>query len=257
VSGSENIRDFPYAKAVVEDACRGVHVGAGGAEPRQGGAGARDVQGSAADPAVPTAPPEESRVSTVPEESAFHGADPEVSARPHLNVGRVVLLGYMCSGKSTVGEALARRLEWSYLDFDVEIERREGATVQRIVAAAGEERFREMEAALTAEAARAERMVLAPGGGWVTRPEFLDALGAGTLAVWLQVSPEETVRRLRGDTVDRPFRDHPDPAGLIAEMLAERIPLYERADLSIPADTRTPESIAYEIEVLVRTRNAL
>lgn len=171
-------------------------------------------------------------------------------------VRRVVLLGYMASGKSTVGEALARRLEWSYLDFDVEIERREGATVQQIIAAAGEEHFRRLEAALTAEAAGADRLVLAPGGGWVTRPEFLDALGMETLAVWLRVSPEETVRRLRSDTIDRPFKDHPDPVGMVTEMIVERLPLYERADLTVPADARSPESIAFEIEQLVRLRNA-
>lgn len=188
-------------------------------------------------------------------QDAFHGADPELAPRPRPAVARVVLLGYMASGKSTVGEALARRLEWDYLDFDVEIERREGAAVRDIIDAAGEEHFRELEGALTAEAAEAGRLVLAPGGGWVTRPEFLDALGPGTLAVWLQVSPEETVRRLREDSIDRPFKDHPDPAGVIAEMLAERIPLYERADLNIPADARSPESIAFEIETLVRMRN--
>ena len=174
-----------------------------------------------------------------------------------LAVARVVLLGYMCSGKSTVGEALARRLEWDYLDFDVEIEHREGAAVRDIIDAAGEEHFRELEAALTMEASEAERLVLAPGGGWVTRPEFLDALGPGTLAVWLQVSPEETVRRLREDNVDRPFRDHPDPVGVITEMLTERIPLYERADLNVPADSRSPEAIAFEIEQIVRTRNGV
>lgn len=194
-------------------------------------------------------------MSTAAEDPAFHGADPELAPRPRRAVGRVVLLGYMASGKSTVGEALARRLEWDYLDFDVEIERREGATVRDIIDAAGEEHFRALEGALTAEAAAADRVVLAPGGGWVTRPEFLDALGPGTLAVWLQVSPEETVRRLRGDTIARPFKDHPDPAGVIAEMLAERIPLYERADLNVPADARSPESIAFEIETLVRLRN--
>ena len=195
-------------------------------------------------------------MSTSSADVPLRRSDDAPAPRPPLNVGRVVLLGYMCSGKSTVGAALARRLEWSYLDFDVEIERREGATVQQIIASAGEETFREMEAALTAEAAEAERVVLAPGGGWVTRPEFLTGLGPGTLAVWLQVSPEETVRRLREDSIDRPFRDHPDPAGMIASMLAERIPLYERADLNIPADVRTPESIAYEIETLVRARNS-
>lgn len=196
-------------------------------------------------------------MSTPLDDLAFHGTDVEVSSRPRLAVSRVVLLGFMCSGKSTVGEALARRLDWRYLDFDVEIERREGASVQDIIAAEGEERFREMEAALTGEAALEEKLVLAPGGGWITRPEFLDGLGPATLAVWLQVSPEETVRRLRRDSIDRPFRDHPDPSGLIAEMLTERIPLYERADLNIPADTRSPESIAFEIELLTRTRNGL
>ncbi|HEX2189863.1 MAG TPA: shikimate kinase [Longimicrobiaceae bacterium] len=194
-------------------------------------------------------------MSTAAEDRAFHGSDPEIAPRPRPAVARVVLLGYMASGKSTVGEALARRLEWDYLDFDVEIERREGATVRDIIDAAGEEHFRELEGALTAEAAEADRVVLAPGGGWVTRPEFLNALGRGTLAVWLQVSPEETVRRLREDSIDRPFKDHPDPAGVIAEMLSDRIPLYERADLNIPADARSPESIAFEIETLVRLRN--
>jgi shikimate kinase len=185
-------------------------------------------------------------------------ADAPSSETPRrMEVARVVLLGYMCSGKSTVGEALARRLEWSYLDFDVEIERREGATVQQIIAAAGEDHFREMEAALTAEAAEERGVVLAPGGGWVTRPEFLNALGPKTLAVWLQVSPEETVRRLRADTIDRPFKDLPDAQERIAEMLTERIPLYERADLNIPADSRSVESIAFEIEMLVRMRNGV
>ena len=169
-------------------------------------------------------------------------------------VRRVVLLGYMASGKSTVGEALARRLEWSYLDFDVEIEHRGGATVREIIGDLGEERFREMEGALTGEASGMDRVVLAPGGGWITRPEMLDALGPGTLAVWLKVSPEETVRRLRTDTIDRPFRDHPDPVGMIADMLRDRLPLYRMSDLTVITDGRSTEQIAFEIEQIVRTR---
>lgn len=180
--------------------------------------------------------------------------DRREGARREPRVERLVLLGYMCSGKSTVGEALARRLEWKYLDFDVEIERREGRAVKEIIAGAGEDTFRAMEAALTEEAAGTELLVLAPGGGWVLQPELLPALGPGTLAVWLRVSPEETVRRLREDTIDRPFRDDPDPVGKIAEMLAERTPLYRQADLMVPTDGRSTESIAFEIEQLVRGR---
>lgn len=169
-------------------------------------------------------------------------------------IARIILLGYMCSGKSTVGAAVARRLEWKYLDFDVEIERRDGRTVREIIEREGEEHFRRMEAVLTEEAAGEELLVLAPGGGWITRPDALDALGPATLSAWLRVSPDETVRRLRDDTIDRPFRDHPNPVGMIAEMLQERIPLYDQADLRIPTDGRTVESVAFEIEQLVRTR---
>ena len=173
---------------------------------------------------------------------------------PALVIERVVLLGYMTSGKSSVGQALARRLEWEFLDFDVEIEHRAGATVKEVIAAEGEERFREMEAALTAEIADRPGMVLAPGGGWITRPEQLDVLGSRTLSVWLRVSVDETVRRLREDSIDRPFRDHPDPRAMIAQMLAEREPLYRLADVSVPAEGRSVEDVAFEIETIVRTR---
>ena len=172
-------------------------------------------------------------------------------------IERIVLLGYMCSGKSTVGEALARRLEWRFLDFDVEIERREGQTVAAIIDAAGEEYFRTAEAMLTREVSDVPAVVIAPGGGWITRPELLEAIRPGTLSIWLSASVEETVRRLRTDTIDRPFRDHPDPAGMIASMLADREALYRRADLMVPVDGRTVEQAAYEIELVARTRGVL
>ena len=173
---------------------------------------------------------------------------------PALVIERVVLLGYMTSGKSTVGQALARRLEWEFLDFDVEIEHRAGATVKEVIEARGEAAFREMEVALTEEIAQRPGMVLAPGGGWITRPEQLDRLGSRTLSVWLRVSVDETVRRLNRDTIDRPFRGHPNPREMIAQMLAEREPLYRLADLSVPAEGRSPEGVAFEIETIVRTR---
>lgn len=169
---------------------------------------------------------------------------------------RIVLLGYMCSGKSTVGESLARRLGWRFLDFDVEIERREDRSIFEIVEAQGEEQLRRLEEALTREIADEPRMVLAPGGGWITQPGLLEAIRPGTFAVWLSVSPGETVRRLMEDPIDRPLKDHPDPIGPVSQMLEEREPLYRRADLRVPADDRGVEELAFEIEQLVRTRGA-
>jgi shikimate kinase len=181
---------------------------------------------------------------------------PETGAPPALHIDRVVLLGYMTSGKSAVGEALARRLEWAFVDFDVEIVRRAGRSVKEIVEGEGEEAFRAMEATLTEELAERQGVVLAPGGGWILRPEQLDRLGRATLSVWLRISADETVRRLRADSQDRPFRDHSDPRARVAEMLAEREPLYRLADISVPAESRTPEAVAFEIEGIVRARRA-
>jgi shikimate kinase len=176
------------------------------------------------------------------------------SATERRLVRRIVLLGYMCSGKSTVGEALARRLEWEFADFDVLIEQREGTTVREIIDVKGERYFRGLEERLTAETAEADRVVIAPGGGWITRPELLNGMGRGTLAVWLYVTPEETVRRLKADPIARPFKELDDPTEKIASMIAEREPLYRLADVTIPTDVRSVESVAYEIEQIVRTR---
>ena len=172
-------------------------------------------------------------------------------------IERIVLVGFMCSGKSSVGAALARRLEWRFLDFDVEIERREGATVQSIIQGAGEEYFHGAEAALTREVSQVPGLVLAPGGGWIMQPELLQGIRQGTFAVWLSASVDETVRRLRADTIDRPFREHPDPGALIGSMMAERERLLDRADLKVPVDGRTVEQTAFEIEVVARTRGVL
>jgi shikimate kinase len=168
-----------------------------------------------------------------------------------------VLLGFMCSGKSTVAESLARRLDWRFIDFDVEIERREGRSVAAVIDQQGEEFFRSLEAALTEEIADEPAVVLAPGGGWITQPRLLDMIRPRTLSAWLRVSPEETVRRLLADDIDRPLRDHPEPEMPIREILAEREPLYRLADVMVPGDRRSVEEVAFEIEQLARTRGAL
>jgi shikimate kinase len=202
----------------------------------------------------PATCPGSGRASTIHPVQLLEAFVPDTGLPPALLIERVVLLGYMTSGKSTVGQALARRLEWEFMDFDVEIEHRAGATVKEVIETRGEAVFREMEAALTAEVAERRGLVLAPGGGWITRPEQLDRLGSRTFSVWLRVSVDETVRRLNRDSIDRPFRGHPNPRGMIAQMLAEREPLYRLADVSVPAEGRSPEGVAFEIETIVRTR---
>jgi shikimate kinase len=162
-------------------------------------------------------------------------------------VRRIVLVGFMCSGKSTVGPALAARLGWEHLDLDREVERRDGRPVPRIFAEEGEPRFRALEAEATAALAGRERVVLSPGGGWITNPALLEALGAGTLSVWLRVSPGEVLARSVSSPGERPLLRGPDPLETVRALLAAREPFYRRADLAVETDGRAPEQVAGQI----------
>jgi shikimate kinase len=175
-------------------------------------------------------------------------------AQPQHPIERVVLLGFMAAGKTETGAELARLLGWAHVDLDQEIERRAGRRVAEIFAAQGEARFREMEAEATREAARRSGIVLSPGGGWITRAENLEALGAGTLSVWLQVPPEEAVRRAAATPGERTLLSGPDPLGAARRLLAERAPLYARAALHLSTEHRSPAQVAAIIANELRAR---
>src|SRR5262245_21050626 len=112
-------------------------------------------------------------------------------------VKRVVLIGLMGAGKSTVGRLLAERLGWTFHDLDTCIESRTRKSVAQIFMEEGEEEFRRLEQQLTLELASRDHVVLAPGGGWITRSETVRQLAPDSAVFWLQVSPEEAVRRVQ------------------------------------------------------------
>lgn len=168
---------------------------------------------------------------------------------------RVVLLGFMGAGKSTVGPLLAARLGWRFVDLDHEIERREGRTVAAIFERQGEPRFRALEAQCTIELAGEPEVVLAPGGGWITTPGNLHRLGPGTLTVWLQVTAEEALARIGRDRAARPLLSAPDPHTAAARLLLQRERLYRQADIAVPTNGRTADEVAHEIEIYARARS--
>jgi shikimate kinase len=142
----------------------------------------------------------------------------------------VVLVGIPGAGKSTVGRLAADRLGRPFLDFDLEIERRESQTIAEIFAERGEPAFRRLERELTAEVAEMGGMILAPGGGWILDEEGVAMLRARSMMVWLKVRPEMAIKRLRGDVTARPLLNRPDPPGELQKLLAQREALYARAD---------------------------
>lgn len=167
---------------------------------------------------------------------------------------RVLLWGFMASGKTLVGARLAGRLGWTHLDLDDEIVRRAGKPIARIFREDGEAAFRALEAESSRDLLERVNTVFSPGGGWVTNPGVLDEIPENTLTVWLQVTPEAVLERLRGDSAgpERPLLSTPDPEERIRRLLDEREPAYARAARSIPTDGRSVESIVAEIEAIVR-----
>ena len=161
---------------------------------------------------------------------------------------RIVLVGFMASGKSTVGRILAERLGWDFVDFDHAIAERVGRGPGEVIREDGEAVFRAMEAELTAELVDRRHVVLAPGGGWATQPELVGMLGRGTVRVWLRIRPDEAVRRAESDAEDRPLLGPRDGRlERMTELLRRRTPRYEESDLIVDVDEKEPGAVADEI----------
>ena len=162
-------------------------------------------------------------------------------------VSRIVLVGLPGAGKTTVGQQLANRLGWRFVDCDRTVERTVGLDIPAIFRTRGEAEFRRLERAAVAEAMQSDAVVVAPGGGWAAQDGAYQSLPAGTIVVWLQVAPAEAVRRLSEDAVERPLLSHGDMAMRLAELDGERALAYARADMVVETDGRTPEAVVEQL----------
>jgi shikimate kinase len=153
---------------------------------------------------------------------------------------RIVLTGFMGSGKSTVGPLIAARLGWSFFDVDDVIESEAGTTIAEIFARHGEAAFRKQEQETIARLAAGDALVLALGGGAIENEATRALLLAtpGTLLVHLEVELATTLARCRGTEQTRPILA--DQANLAARY-QRRLPLYRMAHVSIPVDALTPQ----------------
>jgi shikimate kinase len=161
---------------------------------------------------------------------------------------RIVLTGFMGSGKTTVGPLVAARLGWSFVDVDDVIEAEAGVTIAEIFARHGEAVFRKQEHETIARLAAGDALVLALGGGAIehaaTRTLLLTT--PGTLLVHLEVELATTLKRCQGTEQTRPILA--DQANLESRY-QRRVPLYRMAHLSIPVDALTPDEA---VEAILR-----
>lgn len=159
----------------------------------------------------------------------------------------IALVGLPGSGKTTTGRRVAERLGRDFLDFDEEIQRREGRSVGEVFASKGEAYFRALEARLSEELAMRPAMVLAPGGGWMTRPDAVASLGARTRIIWLRVSAEVAVARMGKNVRLRPLLSGGDPVAQLHRLESERRGIYASADASLSTELLSRQEVIDEI----------
>jgi shikimate kinase len=162
-------------------------------------------------------------------------------------VRRIVLVGFMGSGKSTVGPLLAASLGWRFVDFDATIEADVGLSVAEIFRTRGEAWFRSTEERVARDLLVRDGVVLGSGGGWGASAERLRRLPAGTASVWLRVSAEEAVRRTAAAAGERPLLDGTDPLESARRLLEVRAREYAACDVGVDTNARTPKDVVEEV----------
>lgn len=157
----------------------------------------------------------------------------------------------MGSGKSTVGQALAESLQWTFVDLDSEIVRHEERSIAEIFRFEGEARFREIETALLEETfLRTEApAVIALGGGTFVQAANREILRArGAVTVYLEADCDLLLARCCAEDATRPLLQN---RVQFRELYDQRQPLYRLADIILQVSERTPEEIASEIASMV------
>ncbi len=165
-------------------------------------------------------------------------------------MNHVVLIGFMGSGKTTVGKALSEQLHYPLYDTDIIIEMMEGKPVAAIFETDGEETFRRYEKQIITELLNSrEPSVIVCGGGTPCYSRIIDLLNECAVTVYLHVSPDILYQRLKCNIEKRPLlKNKPNLRKFIGELLQQREAVYNKAQILLNTDALTPEETAEEIK---------
>ncbi|MBI4826457.1 MAG: 3-dehydroquinate synthase [Nitrospirae bacterium] len=160
---------------------------------------------------------------------------------------KIVLAGFMGTGKTSVGRELSDKLGYPFIDTDVLIEEREGMPISLIFKNKGEDHFRRIESEIVAEISKKKNVVIATGGGVIKNRQNVDNLRRRGVILCLTAGPEIILKRVMLEGGKRPLLDVEEPLNEIKKLLAEREEFYKQADAFIKTDFITPDETADEI----------
>lgn len=158
----------------------------------------------------------------------------------------LILVGFMGSGKTSVGRRVAQRLGYSFLDTDQFIENEIGCTIAEIFSIQGEDYFRTLERRLAARLSKLQNTVIATGGGMMVQPGNLERLRKAGPIVFLNAEREDLMRRLERDT-RRPMLKKGELEATVERLMAERLPVYKQSDIIVSTGGKSINRICGEI----------
>lgn len=176
--------------------------------------------------------------------------------RPGRNTGggNIYLVGFMGTGKTSVGRELARKKKWCFVDLDELIELREKGLIADIFARKGEPYFRCLEKQALKEVSREKEFVVACGGGIVVASENIKIMKDSGVIICLAASPEVILKRTSG-YAHRPLLNVADPKKQIGLLLKLRAPYYARADKIIDTSKMPVEKVVDKILGYTKVKN--
>ena len=162
------------------------------------------------------------------------------------DIQNLALIGFMGTGKSSVGRLVASQLHFKFLDTDELIEARGGRSISEIFAQSGEQAFRDLERQIVAELDQVRHTVISTGGGLGASESNLSNLKRHALVVCLWASPEVIWERVRTQ-VHRPLLQDPHPLGQIKRLVAARESAYKQADVLVNTEQRSVKDVAQQV----------
>ena len=161
-------------------------------------------------------------------------------------IQNLALIGFMGTGKSSVGRLVAQLLHFTYLDTDQVIESRAHKLINDIFQQDGEPAFREWERLIVQELTHRQKTVISTGGGLPLNPLNLDSLKTHALVVCLWASAETIYERVREHN-HRPLLNESDPLVRIQQLLSAREPFYRQADVLVNTERRSVREVAVQV----------
>ncbi|MEG0508777.1 MAG: shikimate kinase [Eubacterium sp.] len=158
----------------------------------------------------------------------------------------IALIGYMATGKTTIGKKIAQKLQLKFMDTDVLIQNDQGKSINDIFKSQGEQAFRKMENALLKELLKQENILISTGGGIILNEENRRILKENTFLVTLTAKPESIYRRVQKNS-ERPLLNSKNTLEKIVQMMEKRGPFYTIGDLIIQTDQLEEEACVKKI----------